>query len=189
MSLKRILFMGMPGAGKSTQARLLINPPYSLKHISTGDLIREAVKREDSLVMPYKDHMDAGGYLPDPETFELITKELKDLDQWKGYVFDGAIRTIPQAKFALRGNLVDKVLLFNLREEEIIRRLTKRYETGKRPDDALDVVLKRIKKYKKETEPVIDYLTGKGIPIYMMNASPSVGEIHQRVLRILDLEK
>jgi len=185
MPLRKILFVGIPGSGKGTQAKLLL--PYGFKQISTGDLIREAWEREDPLVMPYKSHIEAGGFLPDKEVFELVDKEIENLGKARGYIFDGAIRNLTQAAIASQRNLIGEVLFFELSEEEAIRRLTKRFETEGRKDDSPEVVTRRLGKYRRETESVIDYLRENNIPVHTIDASPSIEEIHREILKILKL--
>lgn len=186
MPLRKILFVGMPGSGKGTQAKLLI--PFGFKHINTGDLIRDAWERKDSLVMPYKSHIEGGGFLPDKEIFELIDKEIKGLGEVKGYILDGAIRNLAQAETALQGSLLEGILFFELSEEESRKRLRKRSRIEGRKDDSPKIVTRRLEKYRKETEPVINYLSERKIPVYRIDASLSIEEIHAEVLRVLGLD-
>lgn len=187
MVLRKILFIGMPGSGKGTQAKLLV--PYNFKQISTGDLIREAWEREDPLVMAYKIYIEEGGFLPDKEIFELIDREIRLLEGAEGYILDGAIRNTTQAETALQRNLIGEVLFFDLSEEEAIKRMGKRFKIEGRKDDSPEVVTRRLEKYKKETEPVIDYLRENNISVHTINAHPSIKEIHREILKILKLNK
>ncbi|HEA46479.1 MAG TPA: nucleoside monophosphate kinase [Candidatus Pacearchaeota archaeon] len=187
MPLRKILFVGMPGAGKGRQADLLIH--HNFKQISTGDLIREALERKDPLVMVYKSSIEKGGFLPDKEVFELIDKEIKGLGEVEGYVLDGAIRNKSQAEIALKEGLIEEVLFFDLNKEEAIERISKRKESGGRKDDSSEVVIKRIEKYKRETEPIVNYLKEKKIPVYRIDASPSIEQIHKEVIRVLKLNE
>lgn len=186
MSLRKILFIGIPGSGKGTQAKLLV--PYNLKYIGTGELIREAWERQDPLVIPYKTHIERGGLLPDRETFELIDREVEKLGEADGYVFDGAIRNLAQAGIALQRNLLGEVLFLELSEERAIKRLSKRQHEG-REDDSPESILKRIDIYRFQTKPVIDYLKGENIPIHTINAFSSIKDVHKEVLRVLKLNE
>lgn len=186
MVLRKILFIGMPGAGKGTQSKLLV--PYEFKQISTGDLIREGWKRKDPILMPHKLSIEAGGYLPKEEIFMLIDKEIGNLKDSKGYIFDGAIRNLSQAEIALERNLIEEVLFFELSEEESRKRLEKRHEMGGRKDDAPEVIDKRFKKYLESTKPLVEYLSKKKIPVHTINAYPSIEKIHEEVLRVLKLK-
>ncbi|MEK6840837.1 MAG: nucleoside monophosphate kinase [Nanoarchaeota archaeon] len=186
MSLMRLLFVGIPGAGKSTQAKLLV--PYGFRHISTGELIRESWKREDELTMPYKDRIESGGFLPDREIFLLIEKEIASLKDERGYVLDGAVRNITQTETALKMGLIGKVLRFYLSEEKAAERLIKRLEMQGRKDDSLKVIKRRIKTYKRFTAPIIPNMERKKVPIISLDASLSVGEIHYGILEILKLK-
>lgn len=187
MALRKILFIGVPGSGKGTQAKLLIS--YNFKHINTGDLIREAWENQDPLVMPYKSHIEEGGFLPDREIFELVDKEIIGLRGAGGYVLDGAIRNTAQAKTALQKGLIEEVLFFDLSGEEAIKRLGKRQASEGRKDDSPEVVTRRLTKYRMETKPVIDYLRKNNIPVHTIDASPSIEEIHREILKILKLNR
>ena len=185
MSLRKILFVGIPGSGKGTQANALV--PYGFKNIGTGEIIREAWKRNDPLVIPYKAHIESGGFLPDREVFQLINRQIEKIGE-SDYVLDGAIRNLAQAEIAMQQGLIGQVLCFFLDEEEAVRRLAKRYEIEGRADDSPDVVVKRMLKYKKETEPVINYFLERMIPLHTINALPSISKVHQEVLKILKLK-
>ena len=186
MSLRKVLFVGIPGAGKGTQAKLLI--PYGFRHISTGQIIRKAWMREDTIVMPYKEDIEAGSLLPDKEIFELIDGEINLLTNEIGYVFDGAIRNIAQAEISLKRNLVEETLYFHLDEKEAITRLNKRREIEGRKDDSLEAIARRIEIYKRETFPMINYMAKKFIPTIVIDASKNILEVNQEILRVLSLK-
>jgi len=183
--MKKLLFIGVPGAGKGTQAQLL--EKYGFKHISTGDIIREAFKNKDPLLINYQEQYNKGILLSDELIFKLIENTIKT-SKSKGYVLDGAVRTIPQAKFVVNKDLVEEVFYFSLSKDMAIKRLISRMEISelKRSDDNIETFENRFKVYQKQTSPVIDYLKTK-VKFHKIDASLSVEEIHQEVLKILKL--
>lgn len=182
----RVILLGGPGAGKGTQANY-IKERYGIPQISTGDMLRAAVKAGTPLGIEAKKVMDAGGLVSDDIIMGLIKERLQQPDCAKGYLFDGFPRTIPQAD-ALReqGVAVDAVVEIDVPDEEIIRRMSGRRvhlasgrtyhvvfnppkEEGKddatgepliqRDDDKEETVKARLKVYHDQTEPLIDYYT------------------------------
>ncbi|RCX30603.1 adenylate kinase [Thioalbus denitrificans] len=182
----RVILLGGPGAGKGTQANY-IKERYGIPQISTGDMLRAAVKAGTPLGIEAKKVMDAGGLVSDDIIMGLIKERLQQPDCAKGYLFDGFPRTIPQAD-ALReqGVGVDAVVEIDVPDEEIIRRMSGRRvhlasgrtyhvvfnppkEEGKddatgepliqRDDDKEETVKARLKVYHDQTEPLIDYYT------------------------------
>ncbi len=180
----RIILLGMPGAGKGTQARFLIEK-YRIPQISTGDMLRAAIKAGTPLGMEAKKYMDKGELVPDPIATELVKQRIKQPDCANGFIIDGFPRTIPQAE-ALRhaGIDVDFVVEIEVSHEEILRRMSGRrvhpasgriYHlvfnppkvpgkddvTGEdlvqRLDDDEETVKKRIATYHAQTKPLIDY--------------------------------
>ena len=180
----RIILLGMPGAGKGTQSRFLIEK-YGIPQISTGDMLRAAVKDGSALGAEAKKHMDRGGLVPDGIVIELVKRRLEQPDCAQGYIFDGFPRTLPQAEALRReGVRVDFVLDISVSDDEILRRMSGRrvhlpsgrtYHlvfnppkvagkddvTGEdlvqRADDQEETVRKRIGVYQNETRPLIDY--------------------------------
>jgi adenylate kinase len=182
----RVILLGGPGAGKGTQANY-IKERYGIPQISTGDMLRAAVKAGTPLGIEAKKVMDAGGLVSDDIIMGLIKERLQQPDCAKGYLFDGFPRTIPQAD-ALReqGVGVDAVVEIDVPDEGIIRRMSGRRvhlasgrtyhvvfnppkEEGKddatgepliqRDDDKEETVKARLKVYHDQTEPLIDYYT------------------------------
>lgn len=180
----RLILLGGPGAGKGTQANY-IKDKYSIPQISTGDMLRAAVKAGTDLGKEAKGYMDAGGLVPDEVIIGLVKERIKEPDCEKGFLFDGFPRTIPQAD-AMKdaGVPIDAVVDINVPDEEIIKRMSGRRAhlasgrtyhvifnppkvegkddaTGEplvqRDDDKEDVVKKRLDVYHDQTEPLIDY--------------------------------
>ncbi len=180
----RLILLGGPGAGKGTQANY-IKDKYSIPQISTGDMLRAAVKAGTDLGKEAKGYMDAGGLVPDEVIIGLVKERIKEPDCEKGFLFDGFPRTIPQAD-AMKdaGVPIDAVVDIHVPDEEIINRMSGRRAhlasgrtyhvifnppkvegkddaTGEplvqRDDDKEDVVKKRLDVYHEQTEPLIDY--------------------------------
>jgi adenylate kinase len=126
----KIILFGPPGVGKGTQAKLLVEEFHSA-HISTGDLLREAVKNKTTLGLKAKSFMDAGNLVPDDVVIGLIEEVLKSDDARENFILDGFPRTPPQARaldvlFERLGIRLDSVISLEVDNEEIIDRLTQR---------------------------------------------------------------
>ncbi|GAB4074342.1 adenylate kinase [Barrientosiimonas marina] len=125
-----LILMGLPGAGKGTQAEK-INEAYHIPHISTGDMLRSAIKDDTELGRKAKTYMDEGALVPDDVTIGIVDERLKKDDCREGFLLDGFPRTIAQAE-ALEsilknmGRTLDKVLHVNVAEDQLIERLTGR---------------------------------------------------------------
>ena len=180
----RILLLGLPGAGKGTQAQFLIDR-YKIPQISTGDMLREAIKAGSKLGLEAKSYMDRGALVPDPVVIGLVQERIKAADCANGFIMDGFPRTLPQAG-ALREAGVDLnvVIEIDVPDAEILKRMSGRrvhlpsgrsYHiefnppkvagkddvTGEplvqRSDDNEDTVNKRIATYHAQTKPLVDY--------------------------------
>ena len=126
----RLILLGPPGAGKGTQAKKLV-AKYGIPQISTGDILREAVKNQTDLGRKAKSYMDEGALVPDEVVVGIIRDRLRDGDCAKGYILDGFPRTVPQADELAKaleemGQSIDAVLSIVVPDEELIRRLTGR---------------------------------------------------------------
>lgn len=180
----RLILLGGPGAGKGTQANF-IKDHYGIPQISTGDMLRAAVKAGTPLGLEAKKVMDAGGLVSDDIIMGLIKDRLQQPDCANGYLFDGFPRTIAQAESMKRDNIrVEYVVEIAVPDEEIIKRMSGRRvhlssgrtyhviynppkiegkddETGEpliqRDDDKEETVRKRLEVYHHQTEPLIDY--------------------------------
>ncbi len=180
----RIILLGPPGAGKGTQANF-IKEHYSVPQISTGDMLRAAVKAGTPLGIEAKKVMDAGQLVSDALIINLVKERLTDNDCANGYLFDGFPRTIPQADALKDAQVpVDFVLEIDVPAEEIIKRISGRrvheasgrvyhieYNPPKvagkddvtgddlvqRDDDKEDTVRKRLDVYQAQTRPLVDY--------------------------------
>lgn len=180
----RLILLGAPGAGKGTQAQF-IREKFGVPQISTGDMLRAAVKAGTPLGVEAKKVMDAGGLVSDDIIIGLVTDRLQQDDCRQGYLFDGFPRTLPQAEaMKLAGVAIDYVLEIDVADEEIIDRMSGRrvhpasgrtYHvrfnpprvegkddlTGddlvQRDDDREDTVRRRLAVYHSQTKPLLDY--------------------------------
>lgn len=180
----RILLLGLPGAGKGTQAQFLIER-YKIPQIATGDMLREAIKNGTKLGLEAKSYMDRGALVPDPVVIGLVQERIKAADCVNGFIMDGFPRTLAQAE-ALRAAGVDLnvVITIDVPDAEILRRMSGRrvhpasgrsYHiefnppkvagkddvTGEalvqRTDDNEETVKKRIQTYHDQTKPLVGY--------------------------------
>ncbi len=180
----RLILLGGPGAGKGTQANF-IKEKYNIPQISTGDMLRAAVKAGTPLGLAAKKIMDEGGLVSDDIIIGLVKDRIKESDCANGFLFDGFPRTIPQADAMKEAGVnVDFVVEIAVDDEEIIKRMSGRRahlssgrtyhviynppkEEGKddvtgeplvqRDDDTEDTVRNRLKVYHEQTEPLIEY--------------------------------
>lgn len=180
----RIILLGAPGAGKGTQATF-IKEKFNIPQISTGDMLRAALKAGTKLGLEAKSFMDNGGLVPDSVIIGMVNERIKEADCANGFLFDGFPRTIPQAEAMKNANLViDYVVEIDVPDSAIMERMTGRRShiasgrtyhikfnppkiagkddvTGEdlvqRADEAPDVVNKRLVEYHQMTEPLISY--------------------------------
>lgn len=157
-----IILFGPPGSGKGTQSERLIYK-YELKHLSTGDLLRNEIAALTSLGREAKNYMDKGQLVPDEIVIGMIRSALDNNPHAKGFLFDGFPRTQAQSK-ALDDLLKQKqteigiVLALEVSENELVKRLLNRGLTsGRSDDDNVEVIKERIKEYRTKTSAVEDY--------------------------------
>ncbi len=183
----RIILLGGPGAGKGTQANY-IKDKYNIPQISTGDMLRAAVKAGTPMGLEAKKVMDAGGLVTDEIILGLVKDRIAEADCENGFLFDGFPRTIPQAdSLKSNGVEIDAVVEIDVDDSEIVKRMSGRRAhlasgrtyhviynppkvegkddvTGEdlvqRDDDNEDTVRKRLEVYHEQTEPLIDYYSG-----------------------------
>jgi len=179
--MKKILFMGYPGAGKGTQAKLL--EKFGIYHISTGDVIRTST---DPRIIEYRNEgYKKGDLLSDDLLFEILKKSISDLPKnAKGYVLDGAVRDLTQANYIKDHNLVDTVIIFTLSKETATKRLLNRNEG--RTDDNLEAINHRFVVYKEKTKPILEFLK-ENFEYYEVDAEGAVEEINKETLKVLRL--
>jgi len=181
--------MGPPGAGKGTQGALLAQA-RGLPKFATGDLLRDAVRRGTPLGARAKAVMEAGHLVSDDIIMEIVREELAKPEAAKGVIFDGVVRTIPQAEglerlLAERGRRLDAVLFFDVTDEEILARLANRQAVEQRADDDPAAVATRLGAYRKQTAPVLDWYQQRDL-LRRIPAIGSVQQIAQRVRQVLE---
>ena len=182
----RLILLGAPGAGKGTQANY-IREKFNIPQISTGDMLRAAVKAGTPLGIAAKKVMDAGNLISDGIIIDLVKERIKEKDCANGFLFDGFPRTIPQAQAMKDAGIhIDYVVEIEVDDSEIIKRMSGRrvhpasgrtYHvvfnppkvegkddiTGEdlvqRPDDVENTVIKRLDIYHEQTQPLVDYYT------------------------------
>ena len=182
----RIILLGAPGAGKGTQAQYICEQ-YGIPQISTGDMLRAAVKAQSELGKKVEKVMASGGLVTDEIIIALVKARIEEEDCKDGFLFDGFPRTIPQASALLESDiLIDVVLEIDVQDDEIVKRLSGRrvhLDSGRvyhivynppknegfddvsgeeliqREDDQEDTVRNRLKVYHQQTKPLVEYYT------------------------------
>lgn len=177
--LNLILF-GPPGAGKGTQAKKLVDI-YGLLQISTGDLFRYEIGNKTPLGLKAQEYMNKGELVPDEVTVGMLKNKVEANPDFKGYIFDGFPRTIPQANaldtyLSSKGESVSQLIALDVDDDELVSRLLERGKTSGRPDDNNEEIIRnRIVVYNKETAPVFDFYAEQDKAIKV----PGVGSIEE----------
>jgi len=200
----RIILLGAPGAGKGTQAQYLMEK-YKIPQISTGDMLRAAVKAQTPLGIEAKKVMDEGGLVSDQIIIGLVKERILQEDCKNGFLFDGFPRTIPQAQAMIDHQVdIDFVVEVNVEDSEIISRLSGRrvheasgrtyhikYNPPKvngkdditgdaliqRADDLEETVMKRLQVYHSQTEPLVEFYKNLGNSKVKYIKIPGVGSV------------
>lgn len=178
----RVVLLGPPGAGKGTQAEKL-EEKLGIPQISTGELFRRNIGDGTKLGLEAKRYLDAGDLVPSELTNQLVDDRLNNPDVADGFILDGYPRSVEQAKalremLERRGTDIDAVLEFRVSQEELFQRLKGRG----RADDTDDVILNRMKVYRDETAPLLEYYTDE---LKTVDAVGTVDEVFARALKAL----
>jgi len=178
----KMVLLGPPGAGKGTQAEKL-SEKLGIPQISTGELFRQNIGDGTKLGLEAKRYLDAGDLVPAELTNQLVDERLDHADAAKGFILDGYPRSVAQAKalhemLERRGTDIDAVVEFRVSEDELFERLKARG----RADDTEDVIRNRMKVYRDETAPLLEYYSGQ---LKTVDAVGSVDEVFARALRAL----
>jgi adenylate kinase len=179
-----LLLLGPPGAGKGTQGALLAER-LGIPKIATGDLLRDAVKAGTPLGRQAKAVMESGALVSDEIIMGIVGEELAKPSSAQGVIFDGVVRTIPQAEGVERllaglGRRIDRVLFFDVSDQEILDRIAKRRSIEGRADDDPAAVQRRLRAYREQTAPVLAWYEARG-GVTRIPAVGEVGEIAERV--------
>jgi adenylate kinase len=174
--------LGPPGAGKGTQAEKLAEK-LEIPQISTGELFRRNIDNGTKLGLEAKRYLDAGDLVPSDLTNQLVDDRLDDPDTTNGFILDGYPRSVDQAKalhemLERRGTDLDAVVEFRVSQDELLQRLKARG----RADDTDDVILNRMKVYRDETAPLLEYYRDE---LKTVDAVGAVDEVFARALQAL----
>jgi len=169
----RLILLGPPGAGKGTQALHLV-AKYGIVQLSTGEMLRAAVKAGTPIGRQAQDIMARGALVPDDVVVAIVAERIEQPDARKGFILDGFPRTVPQAAaldriLAERGLTLDAVIELRVDEEALLRRIESRIAETKargealREDDSPDVLRKRLYAYREQTAPLVAYYQHQGV--------------------------
>lgn len=191
--MKYYIIFGPPGAGKGTQSQLLAQK-YSLKHISTGQLLRDEIAKGSEIGLIAKKVIDNGEFVEDSIVLEMIRLQISDpAPGIKGFIFDGFPRTINQAKVfdtmlaQLNNGEVNGVLSLEVKDSLIVERIQKRARIeGREDDSSIKTILSRIKTYHNKTEPLISFYKRQG-KYFAINGDQSVEEITENIGTLLEI--
>ncbi len=182
-----IIFLGPPGAGKGTQAQRIC-AALNIPQISTGDILRRAIKEQTPTGLKAKSYIDSGALVPDDVIIDIVKERLQQPDAQNGYILDGFPRTVPQAEALEKIADMDAVIELDVADEKLIDRLSGRrvcvkcgatYHVSRlgdrdtceacgekliqRDDDKAETVLNRLTTYHKQTAPLVDFYQKKGL--------------------------
>ncbi|APE33254.1 adenylate kinase [Nocardia mangyaensis] len=178
----RVVLLGPPGAGKGTQA-VLLSEKLGVPHISTGDLFRANISQQTALGREAQKYMDAGDLVPSDVTNRMVEARVAEPDAANGFVLDGYPRTVDQADALKKilehnGTALDAVLCFVVAEDTVVERMLARG----RADDTEDVIRNRLRVYREETEPLLEYYDGLVVTV---DGIGEVDEVNARALSAL----
>jgi adenylate kinase len=180
----RLIFLGPPGAGKGTQAKTLAEFLH-IPHISTGDILRQAIKDQTPLGIKAQSYMDEGELVPDQLVEDLVKERLHQPDAENGWILDGFPRKVTQADFlkellATIGQGGEKVVNLDVPDEVVISRLLGRG----RKDDSEEIIRHRLEVYRQETAPLIDYYSDRQ-KLLTVNGNQSLEEVTTELQNVI----
>ena len=182
--MTRLIFLGPPGAGKGTQAKTLADN-CNIPHISTGDILRQAMKEQTTLGIKAQGYVDRGELVPDLLVQDMVLERLRQPDVNPGWILDGFPRTVNQASF-LEELLQDlnhdskKVVNLEVPDDVVVARLLERG----RKDDTEEVIRRRLEVYRSETAPLIDYY-GDRQQLLVVNGNQSLEEVSSELKKVI----
>jgi adenylate kinase len=183
-----LILLGPPGAGKGTQGHRL-SERYRIPEISTGDILRAAVRKATPLGQAAKSYMDRGALVPDAIMIGLVRERLAQDDTERGFILDGFPRTVVQAEALTQlseeqRRPIEHVLSIEVPQEELLQRLAGRRQLEGRHDDTDDAIRHRLEVYARETAPLIDYYRRQGLLRCIVGIG-TIDEIFQRIAVVL----
>ncbi len=184
--MTKLLIIGPPGSGKGTQAAR-ISERLNVVAISTGDIFRANVKEETELGLEAKKYIDAGDFVPDSVTNNMVRDRLAQADVAEGFLLDGYPRTraqVDELDSILGDEGLDAVLQLTADDEELVVRLLKRAEIEGRADDNEGVIRHRLALYHEQTQPVVDRYLDRGI-VRQVDGLGDIDDVTERVLNAL----
>ncbi|WP_077491070.1 adenylate kinase [Sinomonas mesophila] len=187
--MTRMLLIGPPGSGKGTQAER-ISDRLGIVAISTGDIFRYNVKEQTPLGLEAKKYMDAGDFVPDSVTNNMVRDRLAQDDAANGFLLDGYPRTVAQVEYldgilAEKGQSLDVVLQLTADDEELVTRLLNRAKETGRSDDTEAVIRHRLDLYHEQTEPVVARYEERGA-LTRVDGIGAIDEVTERVLAAIE---
>jgi len=185
-----IILFGPPGAGKGTQAEIL-KRDFGLAHLSTGDMLRQAVAAETEVGRQAKAIMEEGKLVPDDVICGVVADRIDEADCANGFILDGFPRTVPQAQaldamLSEKGTQLHAVIEVRVPDDVLVRRIEKRAaETGgERADDNADTLKRRLQVYHDQTAPVLPYYQRDG-KLRVIDGAQSVEEVTAAIKAVL----
>ena len=183
-----LILLGPPGAGKGTQGHRL-SERYSIPAISTGDILRAAVRQGTPLGRAAKSYMDRGALVPDAVMIGIVRERLAQDDAERGFILDGFPRTVAQAEALTQlseeqQRPIEHVISIEVPHEELLQRLAGRRQLEGRHDDTDEAIRHRLEVYERETAPLIDYYQRQGLLRCIVGVG-TMDEIFQRIALVL----
>lgn len=188
--MKNVVIFGAPGSGKGTQSEKMI-AKYGLEHISTGDVLRNEIKKGSELGNTAKGYIDNGQLIPDDLMVNILASVYDSFGRnHKGVIFDGFPRTIPQAEALKkmlneRGHKIAAMIELDVPEEELMTRLIKRGQECGRSDDNAETIKKRLDVYHNQTSPLIDWYEKEGVHNHI-NGLGELDRIFGDICKVID---
>lgn len=184
-----IIIFGAPGSGKGTQGQKLTDR-YQLTHISTGEVLREKIRKQTPLGKLADEYISKGQLVPDNVVIDILTKFFADNPTSNGYIFDGFPRTLRQGEamdemLAEKNESINVVLWLDVDDDELVERLLNRGKEMGRNDDNLETIKSRLKVYYQKTAPLKEFYSKQG-KLIKINGMGTVEEIFSRIEKVVD---
>ena len=185
-----IILFGPPGAGKGTQSKHLVNKLNSFQ-ISTGDILRDEIKKNSDIGKKIVNDMDNGKFISDEIVNKLIEKIIYDPQKKDKLIFDGYPRSLSQAKnlnllLDKSNQKIDHIFFLNVNKDTIIKRIEKRKILENRSDDELETILRRYDAYMENTRPVLDFYS-KNLNFHEMDGTLEIDQITRKIDTFIDV--